>query len=462
MAWQFLLTDIATGSTVLDITNLAFRSKVSTRLNRPISISCELPADDSTIWANAADGHPRLEGGTRSIQAIQDGTLRANPIVWGVGPTGDENTSRVLVTGHDPMIRWKTRYMRDSTGNLITPATADPVSGGKLIKDAIVNSVTYDGATLINTATGTISLVTGAAVANLAAQLTNFPLRISDLATLLTNTGEVDIILKPLAAAGSIGELNAVTLYGTDRSASVHFDYGTGSNNIKAIRRFFSMDDICNKLQYYLGPRKSPTQWAGNITATEIATAATGVNALNSGTINVTSTTGFAASGTAYLTNVAFTYTALTGTSFTGCGNHAATTGGETIGGSAGSENLAAYAALQTTSQTRWGGVYMDIQIYEDGADANTYRRMFHSLWTTECKLRVNPSEMLFVTPAAGLGSVYRPFIDYDRGDIVTINIGSALGNAASANQRIYGFDVEIDADGVERTSELVVSPDGS
>ncbi len=69
-------------------------------------------------------------------------------------------------------------------------------------------------------------------------------------------------------------------------------------------------------------------------------TTVNGVNALNSGTINVNtnpSTAGFANPGgsgtaTAYLNGVAFTYTGLTSSSFTGCGNHAATTGSETIG----------------------------------------------------------------------------------------------------------------------------------
>jgi len=60
-------------------------------------------------------------------------------------------------------------------------------------------------------------------------------------------------------------------------------------------------------------------------------TNATGVNALNSATVNVGSTARFPASGTAYLAGVAFTYTGVTATSLTGCGNHAATVGGEKV-----------------------------------------------------------------------------------------------------------------------------------
>jgi hypothetical protein len=64
------------------------------------------------------------------------------------------------------------------------------------------------------------------------------------------------------------------------------------------------------------------------------STTATGVNALNSGTVNVGSTAAFPASGTFILAGAtAVTYTGKTATSFTGCGAHPATVGGEAING---------------------------------------------------------------------------------------------------------------------------------
>ncbi len=60
-------------------------------------------------------------------------------------------------------------------------------------------------------------------------------------------------------------------------------------------------------------------------------TTATGVNALNSATVNVGDTTLFPATGSFVMGGVATTYTGKTPTSFTGCGAHAATTGGEII-----------------------------------------------------------------------------------------------------------------------------------
>lgn len=63
------------------------------------------------------------------------------------------------------------------------------------------------------------------------------------------------------------------------------------------------------------------------------STTATGVNALNSAIVNVGSTAGFESSGTFLLAGVAVTYTGKTATSFTGCGSHAATAGGESVTG---------------------------------------------------------------------------------------------------------------------------------
>lgn len=73
----------------------------------------------------------------------------------------------------------------------------------------------------------------------------------------------------------------------------------------------------------------------GPTVATPDATTATGINALNSAILNVGSTAGFPTAGSALLGGVAFTYTGKTSTAFTGCGNHAATTGGEVITGNA-------------------------------------------------------------------------------------------------------------------------------
>ncbi|MDQ5821224.1 MAG: hypothetical protein M3540_07285 [Actinomycetota bacterium] len=71
----------------------------------------------------------------------------------------------------------------------------------------------------------------------------------------------------------------------------------------------------------------------GALVADPDTTTATGVNALDSATVNVASTSLFPATGTFILLGTAVTYTGTTATSFTGCSAHPATTGGEAITG---------------------------------------------------------------------------------------------------------------------------------
>lgn len=66
------------------------------------------------------------------------------------------------------------------------------------------------------------------------------------------------------------------------------------------------------------------------IDQTDVGTSAS-ANSTNSATFTVTSTTGFPSSGTFYLRGVAVTYSGKTTTTFTGCGNHASTVGGEIV-----------------------------------------------------------------------------------------------------------------------------------
>jgi hypothetical protein len=63
----------------------------------------------------------------------------------------------------------------------------------------------------------------------------------------------------------------------------------------------------------------------------KVTTTAVGVNAANSATVNVASTTGFPTAGRFLLGKVLTAYTGKTPTSLTGCGNHPATAGGEQI-----------------------------------------------------------------------------------------------------------------------------------
>lgn len=405
--WTFTLCDRDSDADLADLTPWSTSKSVSVRLSRPSKIELTVPGDSGPLQGNAGDGLPMLWPGVRTIKAYQDGTLRQHVVVWNWAPSGDENNTSWTLTGYDPMIYLQKRYVQDNTGNFSNPSFPSPISGAEIVQTSIENTIANDGPLPIDT-TGPLASST-----DLGADLTNWPVKIGDLITTLTETGALDLYMFPVDthtgfAAGIVGQLWGADALGSDLSGSVNFDYGTGDHSISNIRRSFDMDELCNKLWFYLGQRQDDTHYPANITGTE--------------------------------------------TGPTGPAPYA--------------EDLSAFQTLQLASRALYL-VMMDVQQFDiaatkDSPDWATAMKLWHQLWKQSVLLHVNPRELLYVTPAPGTGSVYRPFVDYMLGDVVSVNASSIVGPAISgADQRIYGFDIGIDANGVERVSELIVSADG-
>jgi hypothetical protein len=91
-------------------------------------------------------------------------------------------------------------------------------------------------------------------------------------------------------------------------------------------------------------------------------------------------------------------------------------------------------------------------------SDAYDVRALYRALWKSESTLRVWPQELLNLSPTSNCA--FEPFVDYSIGDIVAINTSDEIGPAISnAAQRIYGFDVTVDVNGVERVKNMINSP---
>lgn len=396
-----LLCDVASDTELLDLSERALTKRVSARLSRPTSTLNTVAGDMPGLWATDFDGRPNLEVGRRTIKVLQDGVLRANTPVWTINGSADENSSSIEITGVDPLILSLFRLVQEADGTYADPVFPSPISGAEIIEAAFNNTIARDGPLPIDL-TGPIASST-----DLAADLTNWPITIADLITTLTATGALDLQLNPGdthtgLAPGVLGQLTVADHLGSDLSGSVHFDFKTGDYSIAKLRRSFDMSTMTNKLQYFLGggtPLDS-RHYAGNITGTE---------------------TGLAP----------------------------------------GSEDLTAYQALQVASQDLYW-VMMLVRIFDSGADENSQRKLWHRIWKTEVALRTKPRELLYITPIRGASTPYRPFIDYGPGDTISANAAELVGPAfADQEQRIYGFDLTEDQDGVETVGELIVSLDG-
>ena len=115
-------------------------------------------------------------------------------------------------------------------------------------------------------------------------------------------------------------------------SATINVDYTTGFDASGTIWILGKPVTYTGKTAFSFTGCGNHAAYSGAILASQSNPAtANGVNAVNSATLNVDATAGYSASGTLEMLGVLFTYTGKTGTSFTGCGPHPATTGGEDV-----------------------------------------------------------------------------------------------------------------------------------
>jgi hypothetical protein len=271
-------------------------------------------------------------------------------------------------------------------------------------RDCARNTIANDGPLPIDL-TGPIASST-----DLAADLTNWPITIADLITTLTATACLDILLNPVDthlgyAAGILGSLTAPTISAKTSPAASTSTSRQGDYSIAKLRRSFDMSSLANKLWYYLGgayPLDS-SHYAGNITGTE-------------------------------------------------------------TGAAPGSEDLTAYQALQLASQDLYGVADGRPRSSTTTTTRTPQRKLWHRIWKTEVALRTVPRELLYITPVRGEAAPY-PAVHrlHGRRHDLRSNAASSSGRRSpTARQRIYGFDLTEDVDGVETVGELIVSRTGS
>jgi hypothetical protein len=99
---------------------------------------------------------------------------------------------------------------------------------------------------------------------------------------------------------------------------------------------------------------------------------------------------------------------------------------------------------------------YRRRETVETMSDVNA--AMVTPLITEEISFRKQPRQLVQIVPRVALD--WQPFVDFDRGDMVTVLAGPRLRGGFTGMQRLTGFDLELDDDAVERVSTLYVSPE--
>lgn len=416
------------GLVLADVANIAFDKRLKRRLNRPAECSFRVPS--YLVNEIQSDGRPLICAGYRQVAVSLDATgLFFHGIIWNVEDDGDEDMIYTQVTAYDPMVVWRYRPARDlidsysgEAGNLSDPSFIERnQTGPQIMEEILLASENYDytagpaggdaeGQLFLDLAGSTYA--TGGS--DLRGAPTNWPMTIADIATLLTNTGELDIVIEPIiggtgstmftppeeqAAENVFQNMGRVHCYngnhGVDRQGSVHFDYATGDFNARLLRRSEDMNTIGTKIVYFLGPRLDQQHWRSSVTGSILF-------GLNPEIDNI-----------------------------------------------------------RKMARQELGVFFPPHSIFDNFGNENesevSARQLFEYSFLTETLLRSQPRVMTYITPVRN--GTYGPG-DFDIGDLITVNIGSKARKAATGGQRIYSYTIEIDDDGVESLGEFECSPD--
>jgi hypothetical protein len=223
----------------------------------------------------------------------------------------------------------------------------------------------------------------------------------------------VDVVIVPIDTGGNMGQVNVYNGdFGTDLSATVKFQYGTGAYNVSALRWNQDMSTLDNKLWYFMGPRRLTSadpagnqHWCYNIQGDD-----PGMLALDP------------------IPNGA---------------------------------SVATLLADRLTSRATYG-VRMDVQIFDATSEScdplsnpltATERDVYRRRWQTESWIRQTPRNLVHVTPTPGfeIGT-------FGIGDLVHVEATSAVRGGFSGAQRVYGYTISWDENSVLSLSELQTS----
>jgi hypothetical protein len=355
---------------------------VTRRLNRPSEGTMRVPQ------------HLSFGGAGSRCKIVIDGVLALHGRCTFVETVGDEDTGYTTYNVTDPMELWDSRLATDDTGDWSNPQFMYTVKYGPQVMEQLLNQTIADD--------GPIDAQPGYFAPNgpsLEGAPLDWPSTIAEVATLLVSTGQLDIVADPIDSGGNMAQINCYNgNYGTDRSASLSFDFGLGAYNVRQVRWTADLGPVTNKLWYLLGPRvKLPRDpgavqhWRANVQGDDPGLANPPKSAV-----------------------------------------------------------IARRDASRVDFQTR-----MEVQIFDaSGTEGTIERDLYRWNWLAEQWMRAYPLELINITPIRGLA-----YGSFREGDVVAVRATTALRGGFSGAMRVYEYTATWDQDSVVAITELQTSP---
>lgn len=415
-------------------TDVSIAGSWTPRLNRPAQAQVTIPME-----FDAGDCGDLLK------ITLDDGEIVFHGPILNMETNTGKDGGTTVYNAQDHMELWKWRPVRADDGDFTKPVGSriagqdlffDHTYAPNIVAGMLNNSVANAGspATGLNQgnppedAEGPIflnitSVIPGGAALDGAP--VDWPMTIADLFSLLVSTGQVDAIITYTDPGGGVtGDLALYPgNYGTDLSGSVTYEYGKGARTISDVRWNRDMSQMVNKYWIFGGPRietaadeAGEQHWCFNITGGDLALAyppgGVSVDAFNNPV------------------GPPWTDDPL----------------GEMI-----------YNSRQAY------GVRMKIDVF-DGYDedcipgiGNPGRMLYRYQWQVFSWFSANPRELVHIQPADDT------FVGcFGIGDLIGVDIDSAVKGGISGVQRVYQYTVSWEATpSVLTLSEIQTSSDG-
>jgi hypothetical protein len=386
----------------VDVSGVCVSGYSTRRLNRPAQAQVRIPMQEAV-------------GAVGDLLKISfNGSLHHHGRILQIETEADEDTGYTVYNSFDPMEMWQWRPVRDEDCDFSKPTVVEvygPDGGPAIMEQILTNTVTC-GDDSANDTEGPIFLSMGTfetGCCDLSGAPVDWPMTIAELTSLLVSTGCLDVVITPTDPGGGVmGTVSAYCGdYGTDRTATVDFDYGQGNFNVRQLRWNQDMSNMTNKLWYFAGPRiLSPADpagdqhWCFNVQGDDPLLPLTLPNGASRATL----------------------------------------------------------LADRLTSRTNYG-VRMDIQIFDATDDDcvpgwGTWERyLYRNRWETESWIRMNPRNLIHITPTRETA-----IMTFDIGDLVGVSATGAVRGGFSGAQRVYEYTIGWEDDGVLFLSELQTS----
>jgi hypothetical protein len=371
---------------VSNITRIARKRELKFRLNRPSSISFEVPSNDrlvSDLWSG--DQRPLLEEGTRTVKAFRkeldgDGStmyrLRFNGTVETIQDQGDPDNCKTTVAAFSPFYDLARRMclgdVHDVYGATPFLVSFTNTDGAQIAKTLLDRTNAAKGNTGITTDGGTFETVNTFTVTY---QYTPVGQAITDMCDAFNG---FDIYEEPIDTSyGAQTRLHCLARRGTYKQ-DLFFGWGIAPHNIQTMTRLKDRSTLANVI-YGLG-----------------------------------------------------------------------------AGSGIGLQHTPPYS--DATSIT----TYRTLEVADNLADVGN--QMIAPLVQEELSFRKVPREIVQWVPQRTASDLFafKPFDTYDCGDTVNVAAGKNARGGFTGIQRVYGFDLGLDEEAVERVTAVYTSPETS